>query len=878
MARLPTGTVTFLFSDIEGSTKLLQKLNKEYFSVLEEHSALLRETFDSHNGKVVSTEGDSFFVVFASALQAVEAAATAQRTLREHPWKHEVEIKVRMGLHSGEGILGGDNYVGLDVHRAARIMSSGYGGQVLISDSTRALVHHDLTGSLTLKDLGEHHLKDLAKPERLFQLVADDLPAEFPAIKSIGGRPNNLPTQLTSFVGRQSELVRLGKLLRTTRCLTLTGPGGTGKTRLSLELAREAAYDFENGTFFVPLASVTDPNQIAAEIASTLGLRETRGETRTPQERLIGHIGPKQMLLVLDNFEQVVVGASVVSDLLKNVDGLKVVVTTRIPLHIQGEQEYPVQPLPLPDPQYPFDAELLSQYESIALFIERAVTVRPDFQVTNQNAPAIAEICARLDGLPLAIELAAARVRVLSPEALLARLGDRLKLLVGGSRESPERQKTLRGTIEWSYDLLDEQERKLLRQVSVFTNGCRLEEAEIVCVSDDLGTDVFDGLSSLVDKSLVKIDESAPAETRFFMLETIREYALERLRETEEDQQIHQRHAAAYVDLAEQAQPHLVTSKGRAWLDQLDRDNDNLRAAHAWAVTNEESDMALRMVVALWRFWHMRGYLQEGRRRAEESLAMPGAQQQTPLRAKALQAIGGISHWQAEIDSQRAYYEEALALWEKLGDEVRIADALYDLAFPEYMGGDFETAQMLAERTLQAAERVGDPIGIANAKWLMAVLFAFGTSPDRAAGLALLNEALETYRAEDNVFMQIWVLYGLGNLALHEEKIDQAEDHFHEGLRLASKATDITGVLFHIDNLSLTAKAHGKIERAIRLASVAAGLKASSGTELVEISRELYGFKPVGEEGLTEEHLQDLWTESEKWSLDEAIAYAMEGS
>lgn len=878
MDRLPTGTVTFLFSDIEGSTKLLQRLNKDYFAILDEHSTLLREAFDSFNGVVVSTEGDSFFVVFPSAVEAVEAAATAQRSLQAHPWQDSVAVKVRMGLHSGEGILGGDNYVGLDVHRAARIMSSGYGGQVLMSDSTRALVHKDLPGSITLKDLGEHRLKDLSKAERLFQLVVDGLQDDFPAIRSLGGRPNNLPTQLTSFVGRRNDLERLSELLQGNRCLTLTGPGGTGKTRLSLELARENASEFENGTFFVPLASVSDPDLIGGEITSALGLHETRGETRTPQERLVEHLSGKVMLLVLDNFEQVIAGASIVSDLLAKADGLKVVVTTRIPLHIQGEQEYPVPPLPLPDPQYPLDAELLSHYESVALFIERAVAVRPDFQVTNQNAPAIAEICARLDGLPLAIELAAARVRILSPEALLARLGERLKLLVGGSADIPQRQRTLRGAIEWSYDLLDEHEQRLLRRLSVFSNGCRLEEAETVCMSDDLGIDVFDGLSSLVDKSLVKVDECAPPDTRFYMLETIREYALEQLQSTDEYKGIQGQHASAYVALAEQAEPHLVTSAGRSWLDRLDRDHDNLRAAHQWALANEDADIALRLVVALWRYWHMRGHLQEGRDRAEESLALPGAQVETPLRAQALQAAGGVSHWRAEIESQKAYYEEALALWQKLGDEARVADALYDRAFPEYMLGDFDAALAWIERALDAAEKVGEPLSIANSTWLKAALVAFGTNPDHGKGIVLLNEALVTYRALDNVFMQIWVLYGLGSVSLLEGDIDQAEEHFYEGLSLASKAMDITGVLFHIDNLALAAKARGNIERAIRLASVSSRLKTSSGTELVEKSREIYGLKPVGEGGLTEERLQELWAESEKWSTEEAIAYAMQGA
>ncbi len=899
MQSLPTGTVTFLFSDIQGSTRLLQNLGKAFPSLLDQHSRLLRDSFTANNGLVVSTEGDSFFVVFPSAVDAVSAALSAQGSLKDFSWDEGIVVQVRMGLHSGEGILGGDNYVGLDVHRAARIMAIAYGGQILISDSTRALVQGDLPESANLTDLGEHRLKDLARPERLFQLTARGLPFEFPAIRSLGSRPNNLPAQLTSFVGREKELALLKALLKDARCLSLTGPGGTGKTRLSLELAREAGGEFENGTFFVQLATVNDPDELASTIAETLHLPETRGETRGAQERLIEHLSGRQMLLVLDNFEQLVAAGPQVSDLLKASDGLKVVVTTRVPLHIQGESEYPVLPLVLPDPDNLPDAELVSQYESVALFIERAVSVKPDFKVTNQNAPAIAEICARLDGLPLAIELAAARIRVLTPEALLARLGERLKLLVGGATDIPRRQQTLRGAIEWSYDLLEEPERRLFRRLAVFAGGWRLEEAESVCgpgrgaggvatpprtdprapegANPPSQIDVFDGISSLIDKSLVKTDESESSDVRFFMLETIREYAGEKLAESDETKEIYSRHAAAYTQLADQAAPQVFGRHRRIWLDRLERDYDNLRAAHDWAVNNQEADLALRLVVALWRFWHMRGYLQEGRRRVEESLALPGANQQTPLRARALQAAGGVTHWQAEIESQAAFYDEALALWRQLGDERGIADALYDRFFPEYMREQMENGRPFAEESLALAEKIGDRMAAANAKWALAIDEGFRLE-DHIRARTLLTEALETFRQEDDAFMQTWTLHVLGNLALSEGKTKDAEAHFHEAMGLASEAMDVSGILFQLDNLSLAAKSRGNLEREARLSAVASGLKSSSGMDLVDASRKITGVESVGRDVLTATRLEQIWAEAERWRLEEAIAYAMETS
>ncbi|HEX5949279.1 MAG TPA: adenylate/guanylate cyclase domain-containing protein, partial [Actinomycetota bacterium] len=514
---LPTGTVTFLFSDIEGSTRLLDSLGDRYPGVLETHQRILREAFRARGGTDVSTEGDSFFVVFRSATQAVAAAVEAQRRIADQGWPEGAVVKVRMGIHTGEGILGGDNYVGVDLHRAARIAAAGHGGQVVVSEATRALVEPAPPEGVTFRDLGEHRLRDLPNTERLAQAVAEGLAAEFPALRSMDARPNNLPVQLTSFVGRRRELDEVEETIRGTRLLTLTGPGGTGKTRLALQAAVELLPDYEDGVFFVALAPITERALVLPAVAQALGLPEsTKGSTG---EALVDHLRGKRLLLVTDNFEQILDAASDVGMLLSSTEDVSVLATSREPLGLAGEREYPVPPLALPDPAHVSSVEGLSQYEAVSLFVERATAVQPGFRVTNENAPAVAEVCARLDGLPLAIELAAARVKILSPQAMLARLGRALPLLAGGSRDLPQRQRTLRDAIAWSFDLLDEAERRLFARLAVFVGGFSLEAAEAVAdPAGELGLDAFDGVASLANKSLLRQMVTGPEEPRFFML------------------------------------------------------------------------------------------------------------------------------------------------------------------------------------------------------------------------------------------------------------------------------------------------------------------------------------------------------------------------
>src|SRR5256714_566432 len=545
---LPAGTLTFLFTDIEGSTKLQAELGTDrYQDVLETHTRILREAFKD-GGFEVRVEGDALFVVFPVAVNAVRAAAAAQRGLAKATFPHGATVRVRMGMHTGEGppapADGGADYVGIDVNRAARVAAAGHGGQVLITQATATLARADLGDGLSLRDLGEFRLKDLANPERLFQLVIGGGVADFPPIRSLDQAPTFLPSQPSTFVGREREIAEGKRLLGGTRLMTLTGPGGTGKTRLSLRIAEESAQDFADGTFFVPLAPITDPDLVPSTIAHTLGVQV--GGSEMPLTRVLDHVRGKRLLLVLDNFEQILPAAPIVGEILGASPVLKIITSSRAPLRIAGEQEFPVPPLELPDPERLPALEVLAQSDAVRLFIERARAVRPDFRVTAENASAVAEIVYRLDGLPLAVELAAPRVQVLTPQSMLPKLRQGLDMLASTGRDLPERQRTLRGAISWSWDLLNPAECKLFSRLAVFVGGGMLAQIEEICgPASELGGDLLEVLSGLVEHSLVRQSE-VDGEPRFRVLVTIREFALGRLDASEDRDLIRTRHTRAY--------------------------------------------------------------------------------------------------------------------------------------------------------------------------------------------------------------------------------------------------------------------------------------------------------------------------------------------
>ncbi len=870
MTALPSGTVTFLFTDIEGSTKLMQQLGDAYVQAQVDHHAILRAAFQSRKGAELRTEGDSFFCVFQSALDACGAAADAQRGFATHKWPEAGAIRVRIGLHTGEAPLVGNEYIGLDVHHAARVAAAAHGGQVVVSETTRGLVEESLPGELKLKDLGVHRLKDLAKSEHLFQLVVDGLPDTFPALRTLDTTPNNLPTQLTSFVGREADVVEAKRLLAGTRLLTLTGPGGIGKTRLSLQLAADVVQSFPDGVYFVALSAVNDPDLIPSVIAQSVGL-SVSGNQR-PIDVLLEHLRGKRVLLVLDNFEQLMPdGAPVVSGILRDSADVKAIVSSRAVLHVYGEQELSVRPLRVPDVKALPSLAALSQYEAVKLFIERAVASKHDFAVTSENAPAIAGICEHVDGLPLAIELAAARIKLFSPQALLGRLETSLNVLAGGSRDLPGRQQTLRGAIAWSYDLLDEPHKLLFARFSVFARGANLEQAETVCGPEsELGVDVLSGLDELADQSLLRRMPDFD-EPRLLMLQVMREYAAERLEEFGEASKIRDRHAAAYQELAEAAAPHLFGADQKRWLDRLALDYDNFRAAFDWAQANAEAKRALCLGSAFWRFWQMRGQLREGRMRMDAVLAMPTTHEFPKERALALEAAGGIAYWQGDMAYAQAAYDECLALIREHGDERALANAIYNDAFPAMViRTDVPRALAALEEALPIFKRLGDEPGIAKCLWALGQCLM--TMNDYPAALSKLGDAIELFRRLDDRFGLGWAYFVRGLLEITLEDLGAAKTDSIDALRIFADANDVTGVVLVLDALAETARRDGDLVRAARLAGASAVHEVAIGAGLATVVALREGW-PRGE--AQSEAEAAARSEGQAMTLHQAIDYAL---
>jgi predicted ATPase/class 3 adenylate cyclase len=874
---LPVGTVTFLFTDIEGSTALVVQLGEEYREVLDTHHRVLRESFASHDGVEVSTEGDAFFVVFTRAPKAVAAAVDLQRSISGVPWPEGVEVRVRVGIHTGEGALGGDNYTGVDVHRAARIAAAAHGGQILLSSATHALSEPAAPEAVSFRDLGEHGLRGLEKPEHLYQVVADGLAEEFPPPRSVDARPNNLPTPLTTFVGRDREIEELKERLRNARLVTLTGPGGTGKTRLSIQAAHELLPEFEDGAFFVPLAAITDRALVVPTISESLGVREAAD--KAPLEQLTNHLRDRRVLLVLDNLEQVVEAAGDIGGLLGATERVSVIATSREPLGIQGELEYPVPPLGLPDTAHLPPLDSMSQFAAVELFIQRASAVRPGFEVTNENAPAVAEICSRLDGMPLAIELAAARVKVLSPAEIMRRLEDSLGFLTGGSRDRPERQQTLRHAIAWSYDLLDEEERRLFASLSVFSRGFRMEAAEAVCAGPG-GPDVFDGVASLVNKSLIRQIEGQGGDSRFLMLETIREFAAERLDESPEAPDVRARHAAYFLELAQKAVPNLFGADQGRWLGLLAEEHDNFRAGLNWAEEAGDAELALRLSASLWRFWQMRGHLREAAERFKDVLALRGADEHPEARAEALEGAGGVSYWMGDWDPAEAYYRECLEIRRGLGDRKGIADAAYNLAFvftvPPEPRRDVDRSRPFLEEALESYRALDDRRGIANVLWAMSNIHLVSQEWRECADTA--GEALHLFDQLGDRFGAAWAAHSVGLALIPLEETADAQRSLERAMGMFSEAGDITGIGLVLNDFGALAAARRDFERAIRLRAAAELIEREAGQALVSnLDSYPLGVPDVSESDLTPGEQARLRAEGEAFSTEEAVSYALGG-
>jgi predicted ATPase/class 3 adenylate cyclase len=869
---LPRGTVTFLFTDIENSTRQMQEMGDRYPAAQTAHHKMLRAAFQSNEGHELRTEGDSFFCVFASAIDACQAAAAAQRSLAGYAWEKGQALRVRMGLHTGEAPLVGNEYIGLDVHQAARIAGAAHGGQVVISDTTRGLVDGNLKPGLTIRDLGMHRLKDLAQPERLYQLVIEGLQETFPALRTLDATQNNLPTQMTSFVGRAAAVTEGKRLLQNTRLLTLTGPGGIGKTRLSLQIAAESAPQFPAGVYFVPLSAVRDPELVASAVAQVLGVPVAGA--RTPIESVVEHLHDKNILLVLDNFEQLLpAGAPAATQLLQSGPGVKLLVSSRSVLHAYGEQEFAVEPLGLPNQKALPGLDALRQFEAVKLFIERAVAVKPDFAVTNENAPAIAGICERVDGLPLAIELAAARIKLFSPQALLSRLETSLSALGTGARDLPGRQQTLRGAIDWSYQMLDQNQKRLLNRFSVFARGAHLEQAELICGPvDEVGGDVLTGLDDLADHSLLRRQPDFD-EPRLLMLQTIREFVGERLDQSGESDEIRTRHADAFCSLVNMAVANLFGEGQKMWLDRLELDHDNFRAALDWCVARNDAERANGLAGALWRFWQMRGHLHEGRARLTAVLAMPESTLYPDSRAHALEGAGGIAYWQGDMPAAQAFYDECLAIRRTRDDRRELANAIYNASFPTMVNrSDMARSETLLAEALPIYRELADEAGISGCQWAMGNLLYYTKSYDRA--ISALDEAIELFRKGRNRFGLGWALHTRSLSALRTGDVAGGRNYVREALELFSEAGDISGISLLLDDAGEVVIAEGNRSGGVQLASAAAAHQGTTGAGLgsilnVEESRTRH-------DTVQGEDDERAWTEGQSMTVEQAVALALD--
>jgi predicted ATPase/class 3 adenylate cyclase len=767
MPELPTGTVTFLFTDIEGSTTRWEQHPEAMRTALARHDALLRETITAHDGVV--------------------AALAAQLAVLAEQWGEVGPLRVRMALHSGVAQCRESDYFGPTLNRIARLLSTGYGGQILLSAATQELARDALPPGVSLQDLGEHVLKDLLRPEHVFQLVSPDLEGEFPPLKSLERRLHNLPVQPTPLIGREQEVASVCGLLRhpEVRLVTLTGPAGVGKTRLGLQVAAELVDQFADGVFAAFLAPVSEPDLVISALTQTLGVVDTG--TQPPLTLLKGALKDRHLLLVLDNFEQVVEAAVMVADLLTACPRLKVLVTSRVVLHVRAEREFVVPPLSLPNLKRLPELVALSQYEAVALFIERALAVKPDFAVTNTNAPAVAGICARLDGLPLAIELAAARVKYFPLQTLLARLEQGLAVLTGGARDLPARQQTMRGAFAWSYELLTPEEQALFRRLAVFVDGCTVEAAEQVCTAaGTLGEDILEGLVSLVDKSLLRQEEQAEGEARFWILQVLREFGLEALANTGEMEATRQAHALYYLALAEKVEPELAGPQQALWLERLELEYDNLRAALWWCLERggmgQNSEMALRLAGALRRFWEVRSHWSEGRNFLEQALA--GSKGiATPVHLKALKAAAHVAFVQSDTDRAEALYEECLARCRELGDTAGIALSLRLLGAIAGRRGNLVVASSFKEESLALFRALGNIEGI-----IFSLLGLAGTlflsQDDPAKVRALLEEGLALCREVGYKEGIAWVLSLLGEVFLQQGDTVKARSLLEESVAL----------------------------------------------------------------------------------------------
>jgi predicted ATPase/class 3 adenylate cyclase len=918
MAELPSGTVTFMFTDIEGSTRLLTRFGSRYAEVLAEHQRLLRAAFDEHGGHEVHTEGDAFFVAFARASDAIAAAVSAQRSLASRRWPEGVEVRVRIGVHTGEAEVRRDDYVGLDVHRAARICAAGHGGQVLISGSTRELVADELPHDVALRDLGEHRLKDLDRAEHLFQLVVGDLPADFPPLASLSpgsDGANGLPPSPNRTIGRADDVRAIVDRLRVdgARLLTLTGPGGVGKTRLGLEAARAVRAEFAAGARFVSLAAERRADDVPAAIVQSLGIVPMSGES--PEQAVTRFLSAKQLLLVLDNVEHVLASARFVSALLAACPVLSVLATSREALAVAGEQRYPVAPLALPLDEH--DAESVARAPAVALFCERARAHDPDFRLSDADADAVAEICRRVDGLPLAIELAAARCGLLTPGEIAERLDSALGALGTAAQDAPARQRTLRATIDWSHGLLSELEKQCFARFAVFAGGATVEAAEAITAAD------LDTLEGLAAKNLLVRRRDAFTRSRLGMLETIRAYAAERLAATADEQAVRECHYRYFLALARRhgTERALWGTARNEHLARVDADIDNLHAALAWAIDDGRAEQALAMASAIAVYWRTRSRAADRVNWIDQALAKPGADAYPALRVHLL-THKAMALWSAgRAVEQPRVWAEAETIARALGDPVILSRALGAGARgarpsrePRVIGESadnrLDRAEALADEALCWATTANDDWAIAMAafgkamaastidelrervEWAASLLEAVGNAffladmlasaaygamgvgSDRDAK-ALIDRALPIARAFDDPYLWMMVHGNFGLAALLTGDTDGADTAFREELRLCRELVVRPFACEGLAGLAAVAAARGDTDYAARLCGAAAAHRYGQPYAAVENRLDAIFFEPARTR-VGAHAWEGAAHEGAALNFEDAITYALE--
>lgn len=863
--QFPTGNLTFLFTDIEGSTRLWETDGTSMGPALALHDRIMREAVSTHHGLVFKTVGDAFCVVFNEAPDAVAAVAAAQRRLSLADWDKSPPLRVRMALHTGVAELRDSDYFGPTLNRVARILAAGHGGQTLLSLATHELVQDRLVPGIVLRDLGENRLKDLARPERIFELVLDGATQPFPPLRSLERFPHNLPVQLTSFIGREKELSAVREHLEQTHLLTLIGPGGTGKTRLSLQIGAELVEQYPDGVWLVEFATENNTGAVAELIADVLGVRPDRD---TAIERTLSQfLQRKKILLILDNCEHLVTDIARIADLLlRQAPGLRILASSRTPLAIAGEITLPIPPLSAPrlsrwDHLDRYDLSELLSFESVRLFLERATAVSPAFRLTEANAPAISRICYRLDGIALAIELAAARVKVLPPEQIATRLQDRFSLLTGGSRTALPRQQTLRALIDWSYDLLSEKERVLFHRLAVFAGGRTLEAIESVCADAPLdGWEILDLLTLLLDKSLVGIEEGPAGEPRYVMTESIWQYALEKLEESPARDALRYRHLIHFLNVAKEAEPHLKGPEQARWLERLASDRVNFRSAIDWAGKSPtHAESGLRLAVALTRYWEVRSNLKEGRAVLSGMLEAAG-EAPSLLKSVALGAVARLAWCQDDNQVARRQSIEGIEMLLAMGEEEKAGEFIGMLGFIERLENNVDEGERCFLRCRVIAEKFRNPR--LEAVSLAGLGSIAGDRGDFEEARRLKHASLELFRQLGDRYLVGLNSWSLGNNALGAAQADVAETYFRECCEIAVELANRWIMPHLLEGMGGVFRARGEVEKGLQIIAFASLLRERLGLGFSQVDGQRYEVElRKFREALGTDKFQKIWSE-----------------